>query len=371
MDRMTTPLAIDTAHATTASHDSVVYLDGPGARPSINTPLWRLQQAQLQLAELRQALASSREESVATRHQIDLLEQDNAQLRRFDEARERKIAKEFGSPTSETDAKLSDRPAPPDRPNPSSDAGEPETQGAGVARHGFARGSSRSSNWAVSEFCLCAGLDPEATMHVERLLTKRIRFRKGDVLFRVGGWFDALYAIRMGSCKTALLAPDGQGQVAGYHMSGEVIGLDGIGGGTHACQATALEDMEVCPLPFDQVENLARQSEAFQCNLYKLLAQESLRAHALMLVLGTMRAEQRLAVFLLDLSQRYRMRGYSPCEFVLRMSREEIGSYLGLKLETVSRLFSRFQRDGLIQVQARAVKLLDPVGVSRLAEGAA
>jgi CRP/FNR family transcriptional regulator len=266
---------------------------------------------------------------------------------------------------------LSHRPPPPDRLNPASKAGEPEIPEAGAARHGIARGSSWSSNWEVKEFCLSAGIDPEATRHVERLLTKRIRFRKGDVVFRIGGWFDALYAIRMGSCKTALLAPDGQSQVAGYHMSGEVIGLDGIGGGTHECQATALEDMEVCPLPFDQVENLARQSEAFQCNLYKLLSQESVRAHALMLVLGTMRAEQRLAIFLLDLSHRYRMRGYSPCEFLLRMSREEIGSYLGLKLETVSRLFSRFQRDGLIQVQARAVKLLDPVGVGRIAEGAA
>ena len=142
--------------------------------------------------------------------------------------------------------------------------------------------------------------------------------------------------------------------------------MDGIGTDVHGCQATALEETEVCPLPFDQIEALARFSNPFGRNLYRLLSQESARAHTLMIVLGTMRAEQRLAVFLLDLSQRYRAHGYSSCEFVLRMTREEIGSYLGLTLETVSRLFSRFQREGLFQVQGRTVKLLDRDAVSRL-----
>ena len=188
------------------------------------------------------------------------------------------------------------------------------------------------------------------------------------VLYRIGDPFTALYAIRTGSCKTVLLARDGHDQVGGYHMSGDIIGMDGIGVDSHECQATALEDMDVCPLPFAQIENLARVSDPFRHNLYKLLSQESARAQTLMLVLGTMRAEQRLAVFLLELSQRYRTRGYSSCDFVLRMTREEIGSYLGLKLETISRLFSRFQREGLVQVQGRTVKLLDRVAVARLVD---
>jgi CRP/FNR family transcriptional regulator, anaerobic regulatory protein len=151
-------------------------------------------------------------------------------------------------------------------------------------------------------------------------------------------------------------------------MAGEIIGIDGVGTNTHDCEATALEDLEICPIPFDTIENLARLSDVFRQNLNKLLSQESARVHVLMLVLGTMRAEQRLAAFLLDLSQRYRALGYSPCEFVLRMTREEIGSYLGLQFETVSRLFARLQREGTLQVQGRLVKLLDRGALSRLVD---
>ena len=229
----------------------------------------------------------------------------------------------------------------------------------GPVLHEVTRSAPQYSAWTLADFCLAAGLDPVATPRIARLLTKRIRFRKGDVLFRVGDGFNALYAIHMGSCKTALLARDGQDHVAGYHIAGEIIGMDGIGTDIHDCQATALEDMETCPLPFDEIEDIARHSDRFRHNLFKLLSRESARARTMMIVLGKMNAEQRLAAFLLDLSQRYHEHGYSSCEFVLRMTREEIGSYLGLKLETVSRLFSRFHHDGLIQVQGRDVKLLD------------
>jgi CRP/FNR family transcriptional regulator len=238
--------------------------------------------------------------------------------------------------------------------------------GNGVALQHGAESAPPDSPWKLTDFCLSAGLDENAEPRIEQLLTKRLRVRKGEVLYRVGDEFHALHAIRAGSCKTVLLANDGQDQVAGYHMAGEIIGLDGIGTDTHECEAIALEDMEICPLPFDQIETLARLSEQFGRNLHKLLSLESARARNLMIVLGTMRAEQRLAMFLLDLSQRYRARGYSSCEFVLRLKRKEIGSYLGLKLETVSRLFSRFQRAGMIQVNGPAVRLLDRVAVSQI-----
>ncbi len=221
----------------------------------------------------------------------------------------------------------------------------------------------------LTDFCLSAELGPDATSQVEHLLSTRNRLRKGDALFRLGGGFHALFAIWTGSCKTVLITRAGHEQVAGYYMTGEIVGMDGIGTGTHECQAAALEDMEVCPLPFDQVESLARVSEPFRRNLHKLLSQEAVRAQNRMLVLGTMRAEQRLAIFLLDLSTRHRTRGFSSCEFVLRMTRDEIGSYLGLSLETVSRVLSRFQRSGLIQVQGRTVKLLDGVAMSRIVHG--
>jgi len=126
--------------------------------------------------------------------------------------------------------------------------------------------------------------------------------------------------------------------------------------------------MEVCTLPFDQVETLARRSNRFGHNVHRLLSQECSRVQELNLVVGTLCAEGRLAVFLLDLSQRYQARGFSSCEFLLRMTRAEIGSYLGLRLETVSRLFSRFQREGLTQVEGQLVRLLDLVALSLLAD---
>jgi len=143
--------------------------------------------------------------------------------------------------------------------------------------------------------------------------------------------------------------------------------LDGIANERHECQAVALEDTEVCVIPFGQLEDLARQVSPLQHNLHQFLSREIGRDQNVMLLLGSMRAEERLAVFLLNLSDRYKRHGYSASEFVLRMTREEIGSYLGLKLETVSRLLSRFQAEGLLQVQGRDVKLLDVMALKQLA----
>ena len=264
--------------------------------------------------------------------------------------------------------------------DPEADAGivqTPSSRGllrAEVGRRGPVlvdlRGSrAPRAGWTVRDLCLAEGLDAEALSQVDHLIAGRTRLRKGDTLFRAGERFTSLYAIRSGSCKTISLTEDGQDQVAGYHMAGEIIGTDGIGNDQYACQAVALEDTEVCALPFERLEALGRRHVRFQHNLHRLLSREIARQAKVMLLLGSMLAERRLAVFLLDLSDRYHARGYSSCEFVLRMTREEIGSYLGLKLETVSRLFSRFQRDGLVQVEGRVVKLLDRASLKQLVEG--
>jgi CRP/FNR family transcriptional regulator len=218
----------------------------------------------------------------------------------------------------------------------------------------------------MRELCLPIGLEQDALRQLDELVTKRVRLKKGELLYRAGDSFTALYAIRTGSCKTTVLAEDGREQVAGYHMLGDLIGMDGMGTERHGCQAVALEDTEYCVLPFDELADLTRSVAPLQRNLYQFLSREIARAHSVMLLLGSMRAEERLAAFLLNLSQRYRERGYSSTEYVLRMTREEIGSYLGLKLETVSRLFSRFQQEGLIQVQGRSVKLLDISALKQL-----
>jgi CRP/FNR family transcriptional regulator len=222
------------------------------------------------------------------------------------------------------------------------------------------------STCTMRELCLPMGLGTDEMKEVDALLGSRIKLRKGDTLYRAGEPFSALYAIRIGSLKTTVLAEDGREQVSGYHMLGDIIGLDGIGTDRHGCQAIALEDTDVCVMPFDRIEEIARTIPALQHNLHRLLSKEISRDQNVMLLLGSMRAEERLAVFLLSLADRYKRRGYSSTEYVLRMTREEIGSYLGLKLETVSRLFSRFQEEGLIQVQGRAVKLLDPAALKQL-----
>jgi CRP/FNR family transcriptional regulator len=222
------------------------------------------------------------------------------------------------------------------------------------------------STCSMRELCLPVGLERDALRQLDELVTSRVRLKKGDTLYRPGNPFTALYAIRLGSCKTTVLAEDGREQVAGYHMLGDVIGMDGISAGHHGCQAVALEDSEYCVLPFDELENLVRSVAPLQRNLHQFLSREIFRNHSVMLQLGSMRAEERVAAFLVNLSQRYHERGYSSTEFVLRMTREEIGSYLGLKLETVSRLFSRFQQEGLIQVQGRSVKLLDLSALKQL-----
>jgi len=282
----------------------------------------QFQQILAQVDELKRKLASSQQELIASRHQLEFLTKANAQLR------ELAVRREY----------------------------EP------------ASGPSRSSPRNLTELRISTGLDLVAMGYTDQFLAERVRLRKGEPLYQAGEAFTALYMIRVGSCKTVLLSRAGESQVAGYHMAGEILGMDGIGTDVHKCQVIALEATEAYVLPFDEIETLAQLSGEFQRSVHKMLSDQCGRAQDLMILMGTMHADQRLAVFLLDLSQRYQARGYSSCEYVLRMTREEIGSYLGLKLETVSRIFSRLQHEGLIQVQGRTVKLLDRVGLSRIVD---
>jgi CRP/FNR family transcriptional regulator, anaerobic regulatory protein len=227
----------------------------------------------------------------------------------------------------------------------------------------LARLKTACSNCSVRELCLPIGLSPEEMSKVDDLVFVRRPIKRGEHLFRLGEPFDSLYAARSGFFKTKLLLEDGREQVTGFHMAGELMGMDGIGTERHTCDAVALEDSEVCVIPFERLEGLSREMEALQRHFHKVMSREIVREHGVMLLLGSMRAEERLAAFLLNLSQRLSTRGYSPSEFILRMTREEIGSYLGLKLETVSRVFSKFQEEGSIAVQQKNIRILDPKGL--------
>jgi CRP/FNR family transcriptional regulator len=185
-----------------------------------------------------------------------------------------------------------------------------------------------------------------------------IRVRRGETLLHAGAPFDSLFSIRSGFFKSNVIVEDGRAQVVGFHMGGEVLGLEGMGTGRHSADVTALEDSEVSAIPRERLDDPAMQRQ-----LHQLLCRELVRGQGVMLLLGTMRSEERLASFLLGLSQRFLACGYSPHEFHLRMTRDEIGSYLGLSLETVSRLFSRFRDEGLIAVRQKYVRILDVHGL--------
>ena len=218
----------------------------------------------------------------------------------------------------------------------------------------------------VRGICQPAGLTLKELDQLDALIDGRRKLRRGDTLYRAGDPFNALYAVRSGFFKTRITYEDGRDQVTGFSMAGETLGMDGIGQDTHNCDAVALEDSEVCSLPYAQLETLWREISSLQRHFHKIMSREIVRESDVMILLGVMRADERIAAFLLNLSQRLNARGYSPLEFHLRMTREEIGSYLGLKLETVSRAFSKFHKDGLIEVDQKFVRIHSIEGLKQV-----
>ena len=216
------------------------------------------------------------------------------------------------------------------------------------------------SNCNLRELCMPMGLSESELKRIDDLVAVRRKIKRGTPLFRNGEKFTNLFAIRTGFFKTTVASEDGRDQVTGFQMAGEVMGLDGIVNDFHTCDAIALEDAEVCVMPFDQIEELSREVNSLQRHVHKIMSREIVRENGVMLLLGSMRAEERLAAFLLNLVQRLHARGFSQNELVLRMTREEIGSYLGLKLETVSRTFSKFAEDGIVEVKQRYVRIINP-----------
>lgn len=218
---------------------------------------------------------------------------------------------------------------------------------------------SACSQCNLLELCLPFGMDEQEIQRLDELVGTRRKVKRQQPLYRAGDPFEAIYAIRVGWFKTDVVLEDGREQVTGFQMTGEMLGLDGISTEAHSCNAIALEDSEVCVISYERLEELSREFEGLQHQFHKVMSREIVRDHGVMMLLGSMRAEERLAAFLLNLSQRFTARGFSGTDFHLRMTRDEIGSYLGLKLETVSRAFSRFQDEGLITVQQKHIRIVD------------
>lgn len=220
--------------------------------------------------------------------------------------------------------------------------------------------SSPCVNCRLRTGCLPAELNTAEMARLDRLVTPRHRVRRGGYLVRAGTELQSLFAIRSGSLKSSSTDKDGREQIMGFHLAGDLLGLDAIGSGTHECDVIALEDSEVCRVPFAELQALSREIPALGKHLHRVISREIGRNHGVMLLLGSMHAPQRLAAFLLGLSQRMHSLGYSASQLVLRMTRHEIGSYLGLKLETVSRTFSSLQRESVIEVFGKEVRIIDP-----------
>jgi CRP/FNR family transcriptional regulator len=232
-------------------------------------------------------------------------------------------------------------------------------------------GALKSSCAACSmhQLCLPMGLEDADIDRLDKIIGKRRRLERDEALYKMGDPFRNLYAVRFGHFKTYQINAAGEAQITGFQMAGELLGMDAISADRHHCDAVALEDSEVCEIPFAHLEDLFGHVPALLRHFHRIMSREITREQNVMLLLGNMRAEQRFAVFLVNLSARYAARGYSATRFQLRMSREDIGNYLGLTIESISRLLSRFKKLGLVQVDKREVELLEPARLKAMAAG--
>ena len=222
---------------------------------------------------------------------------------------------------------------------------------------------------SMHQLCLPMGLDDTDMNRLDQIIGARRRIARDERLYAMGEAFRSLYAVRYGHFKTYQINAAGEQQITGFQMAGELLGMDAISGDRHHCDAVALEDSEVCEIPFARLEELFGQVPTLLRHFHRIMSQEITREQNVMLLLGNMRAEQRFAVFLVNLSARYAARGYSSTQFQLRMSREDIGNYLGLTIESISRLLSRFKKQGWLAIDKREVTLLDPAKLKALAAG--
>jgi CRP/FNR family transcriptional regulator, anaerobic regulatory protein len=228
---------------------------------------------------------------------------------------------------------------------------------AAAGRHAQCLGCSARAR------CLPAGLTEKEARCLCHITIGRRRVRKGQAVYRERDRFLFMYAVRFGSFKSTIILNDGSDQVAAFHLPGDIMGFDATVSGRHPTTARALEDAEVCVLPYSQLTDACSAESGLHTQMLRMAGAEIVRDQRLLALMGRTHSEQRVAAFLLSLSMRMRERGFSPSEFLLRMTRAEIGSYLGTTLETVSRSLSAFARRGYITVRRRQIHLLDPEGL--------
>jgi CRP/FNR family transcriptional regulator, anaerobic regulatory protein len=212
---------------------------------------------------------------------------------------------------------------------------------------------------SLRALCLPMGLALEDVDRLDSIVKHSRSLLGGDHLFREGDRFRSLYVVKSGSAKTCTRDADGDTQVLGFHLPGEITGLDGIEKNSHACSAQVLETSLICEIPYGRLEGLSATIPSLQHQMYRLLSKEIAHENEMLLMLATKNADERLATFLVNMSGRLGQRGLCATDFCLSMSRHDIANYLGLSAETVSRGFTRFQNEGLLKVDRKHVQLLD------------
>ncbi len=224
------------------------------------------------------------------------------------------------------------------------------------------------SSCSLHTLCLPTGLTEVDMQRLDTIIARR-KIPRDSHLYRGGDAFNSLYAVRVGHFKTYRTNVNGDRQVIGFQMKGELLGMDAIGTDKHQCNAIALEDSEICEIPFSQLEKLFSEIPTLLRHYHRIMSQEITREQSIIVLLGNMRAEQRMAAFLVNLASRYQARGYSGSRFLLRMTREDIGNYLGLTTESISRLITKLKKDGLLKVNNREVEVPNIETLKNLAVG--
>lgn len=220
----------------------------------------------------------------------------------------------------------------------------------------------------IYNLCFAVGGDTDLSV-LDTIVKSRRTYKRGEYLYRTGESFRSIYAIRYGSIKTYVLTSDGRVQITGFHVAGEVLGLSAMATSRYTCEARALESTSLCEVPIDHLNQLCGRVPAIPPQMLRFLSQEILHNQELMLLLGKKNAEERLATFLLGMSRRFGKRSFSPTQFNLSMSRGDIGNYLGLAEETVCRVFTRFQEEGLVATERRQIELRDVERLNFIARG--
>ena len=223
------------------------------------------------------------------------------------------------------------------------------------------------SNCNLSTLCLPLSLEVDDLDRFDSTIHRGLPLQKDEQLYRAGDSFTSIYAIRSGSIKCSRITEDGEEQITGFYLPGEIFGLDGLSASHYLTTAIALETSAMCELPFNKLESLSREIPSLQRHFFQLMSREINADQELISLLSKNTAEERLAALLLSLSSRYKRQGLSASQFVMPMSRMDLGNYLGLTIETVSRTFSLLKKQGFIEYKNRNIRLKDPVALQKIA----